>query len=63
MIVCHCGVVNDREVSQSIDAGASSLATYLVTIAKKHTTVDGDAVLPLEEIALRVNQLVAGTGQ
>jgi len=26
MIVCHCGVVNDREITQSIDAGAKSLA-------------------------------------
>lgn len=26
MIVCHCGVVNDREVARSIDAGARSLA-------------------------------------
>ena len=26
MIVCHCGVVNDREVRRSIEAGAASLA-------------------------------------
>ena len=26
MIVCHCGVVSDREIRQSIDAGAGSLA-------------------------------------
>lgn len=26
MIVCHCGVVSDREVTQSIEAGAASLA-------------------------------------
>lgn len=27
MIVCHCGVVNDRKVAQAIDAGARSLAS------------------------------------
>ncbi|MFN0092301.1 MAG: bacterioferritin-associated ferredoxin [Acidimicrobiales bacterium] len=27
MIVCHCKRVNDREISRSIDAGASSIDT------------------------------------
>ncbi len=26
MIVCHCAVVSDHEISQAIDAGAGSLA-------------------------------------